>query len=385
MKKTSCLILAFVMALGMVGCGGSIREPAATAAPEPTEEPSSEIWTLQQTTDEFGDLTEDSIPVLCAEVHGNFKNTATNNSELFGTVFFSLDENSGHYTAGFSLLEYNRVAPTFSDNSEILLKVKINDSIIEFNPIGEAPNGRLFLGTERYDYNGDFLFDFLYMGLDLRCILVIDNSQYNFTIPCGNIKELCDNAGFPEGPCAITVKDAVTILLEDSGEKPNEVINCLSSHAEKMNPINYDEFLTSVNGLFLDIELDDLVEIGNSSYPMWNVIHNYEGGFDIVASYSITGNYSAERIFGAWQTPPHFKGFEEDGGLLAKPFAYGDGCTYFKCYELTNNIYLLCKQEKEGSFTASDLLIRCYDATNNSAICSAINYAKDNEVRQILN
>lgn len=386
MKKWIALTLTLVMVLGMAGCGGSTNEPEPIAAPDPTEEPNAEIWTIQQTTDEFGDITADSIPVLCTDIHGDFKNTATNSSELSGMVFFSLNENSGHYIAELSLLEYNRVAPTFHDNSEILLKVKVNDKIIEFIPAGEAPNGNLFLGIERYDYSGDLLFDYLYDGVDLRCILEIDDSQYNFNIQHGNIQELCENAGFPYGPYAMTVKDAVAILLEDSGEKPNEVITCLTSWADKTVPISYNEFQTSVMGLFLDIELYDLKKTGNSLYPMWAVRRYYEGGNEMIVSYSITASaLSPTRTYEAWKNPPQTKGFEEDGELLARPYANGDGYTYYKCYKLTDNIFLLCMKGKDGAFTASDLLIRCSDASSDTAVRFSIKNAYNNDIRQIPN
>ena len=90
MKKWIALILALVMVLGMVGCGGSTKEPEPTKQPEPTKEPATTPNTTETSTSEeqAGGYMEGIIikilsdkcfvkinkEVIVCTIRGNFRN-----------------------------------------------------------------------------------------------------------------------------------------------------------------------------------------------------------------------------------------------------------------------------------------------------------------------
>ena len=145
-------------------------------------------WSVEQTVDEFWDVTENSETLIRTSISGDFSNTAS--SELAGYVFVTRYSGGTNSAFVFRLLEYgdHQVTFTSSDIEEgIVLKVKAGDTISEYPLTGEAPNGDLYL----VDYYGDQLFSLLYDGReDIRCIITIGSSQYNFAIKYGNFADV---------------------------------------------------------------------------------------------------------------------------------------------------------------------------------------------------
>ncbi len=189
-----------------------------TAAAEKTEGE----WILEQTVDDFGDVTEDSETIVKTTVEGTFSNTATSNSPL--TVVVNYVPSVKEFD--FRLLEYNDTLATYFNNSNIVLKMKANDTITEFALYGAEPNGDLAISDLAYytanvstaakqaetmdpiqglNYLNSYYYDtsvdyedsgsqHLYQYLndektDVRCIIEIDNSKYNFTIPYEGFEE----------------------------------------------------------------------------------------------------------------------------------------------------------------------------------------------------
>lgn len=298
MKKRIALALTVAMILSLCACGDSTESAASssseeiaasvveTATPEVSEEPvvaSAEeseeepeepaenlVWGIQQTVDEFGDVTEDSETVLTSEIQGDFSNTATTSSELNVVVRFMEKPNSGHYVAQFVLLEYGDTPATYLDSDDLVLKTKVDDSITEYSLSGEAPNGSLFLGLSDYNYDGDLLFNELYAGKDVRCIINIESSQYNFTITSGNLATLSDENDFGAAPAEMTISEAVAVFLNDDSKHAIEAGECLEAHMSDMNLLDFDTFTNSLNGTYLEISTGGYQGANDGEiYPMW--------------------------------------------------------------------------------------------------------------------
>ena len=166
-------------------------------------------WETVITTDAFGDITDNSETLVSIRTNGDFSNTATASSEL--SVVITV--NPPDEVMSFELYEYGNTLATYIDSDEIQLQCKINDTISEFGLLGKSPNGALLLGDKYQralnyrERNLDILGDRqvsgynlitkeLMSGNDVRCIITIGNSQYNFTIPSLNFVELCDKQGY---------------------------------------------------------------------------------------------------------------------------------------------------------------------------------------------
>jgi hypothetical protein len=281
MKKWIATILAVAMVLSLCACGGDVQssqdvvsasaseaetvvsvaeteEPAVSEEPEEIsaeetaeEPPVDEAWIVQQTVDEFGDVTEDSESVLATEIQGDFSNTATASSELDVVVRFSERPNSEHYLAQFVLFEYNDTPATYLSSDSITLKTKVDDTITEYSLYGEAPNGSLFLGYSDYDYGADILFNELYSGKDVRCIINIGDSQYNFTIESANIVTVCDNLDFDEAPGEMTANEAVKIYLSDENE--TLATSYFETHRDEFEILDTNQLTDTLSGDFFEI------------------------------------------------------------------------------------------------------------------------------------
>ena len=189
MKQVTIILLALVMVLSLCACGGTTApeptpEPTLEATPEPTD-----VWGLQTTVDEFGDVTEDSETWLGADFIGDFSNTATISSELMVNVGFIYDVDFNQFVARFTMLEYSNSPVTYFESDDAVLKMKINGEVYEYPLIGLPPDGSLFLSPNEYEYGANILFDELFDGNDVRCIISIGSSQYNFTAQSGNFRE----------------------------------------------------------------------------------------------------------------------------------------------------------------------------------------------------
>jgi len=200
MKKISVIILSAVMALTVCACGGGAK-PAetTTAAVETTtaEETTTEIdtveettvtgvWEIKQSVDEFGDVVKDGKSIASSVFVGDFSNTATSNGELLGVVSMSLDGKTPRFL--FSLLEYGDKKASYTSSDELSLKIKIDDQIIEFsNFYGAPPNSDLMLVD-----NQKTIYEALYNGTDVKCIIYIGSTKYNFTLNSREFNTIAD-------------------------------------------------------------------------------------------------------------------------------------------------------------------------------------------------
>lgn len=216
MKKALSLILALIMCLSLCACGGNGEnnntEPTPTVTiTDDTTDTTDTItrdyfgpaylglgksdWEMTKTVDEFGDVSANSETALRTEIAGDFSNTATAKSDLKGYVFVTQYEEG--YIITFRLLEYgdHQVTYTSGEAKNIVLKYKIDDKIGEYQLQGLAPNGDLYLTTSRENTHDDLL-EFLRHGFDIRCIIYIGSSQYNFTISSVGFVDACIEADY---------------------------------------------------------------------------------------------------------------------------------------------------------------------------------------------
>ena len=88
--------MSAVMVLSVCACGGGSKPAETTSAEATTEETTSSAvettvavvskkeghWKTELSLDEFGDITEESTPIISGYFEGDFSNTATLSSEL---------------------------------------------------------------------------------------------------------------------------------------------------------------------------------------------------------------------------------------------------------------------------------------------------------------
>ena len=356
MKKAIAILLALVMVLSLAACGGGSTK---TETPEPTAEATPLLWTVEQTRDDFGDITDNSVSVLQTPISGEFSNTATSGSKLGGFIHFMKKPQSEHYVAAFTLLEYEDTKAAYISSDSLTLRVKLDDTIYDFPLKGEAPNGILFLGTDKYDYGGDWLFDELYMGWDLRCIVNIGSSQYNFTVESGNFAELCDKEGFSFAPANETVKEAVIDFLNDANV--SNAKQTLFENAGNLRIVGEDELKTLLNGNnFLQITCDR---------QYWT-IHRYADGIKKQILYFSQEAYGREFNDPSNSVPSKGKEIVIEDGLLiqgqygkAKPGQLlGDWEERkFQLREVCENVYILYLLDDSGNIEAPEDIMILYN------------------------
>lgn len=362
MKKALSLILVLAMCLSLCACGGENDTSTSTPTPtqnttttEATEAVSATIWSVQQTVDEFGDVTADSATVIEAPISGDFSNTATASSELSGYVRFAKKPNSDHYIAQFVLLEYNDTPATYTSGDKLTMKVKIGDTVTDFKLTGEVPNGSLFLGTPDFDYAADYLFDELYLGWDLRCIIYIGSSQYNFTIECSNFVELCDAEGFPMAPAQMTAKEAVDIMVTENAQYMGAAVNFFTNNIDNLEIVNTDELTTALYGNFFEIQIDDFA-------PYWTV-QNYDNNTRTQMVYLKYNAYG--RSYEATSTSTtNGPGFRTEANLLT--MIYKNGSTQSsQVRKLSDDIFVTYEPNDNGAYVIpAQLMIRYNDSIN---------------------
>ncbi|SEA88069.1 hypothetical protein SAMN05216349_1437 [Oribacterium sp. KHPX15] len=180
MKRLAVIIISAAMALSVCACGGGAK-PAETKVQETTAstvdttapvEPKKEgHWKTELSRDEFGDITEESIPVISGYFEGDFSNSATASSEL--TVNVLTDGN----ILGFYLYEYGKTKASFLSSEEKVIKIKIAGDITE-DKLEETGGG----GLACNGFIGNLITKSLEAGNDVRCIIEAGYSKYNFTM-----------------------------------------------------------------------------------------------------------------------------------------------------------------------------------------------------------
>jgi hypothetical protein len=384
MKKRIALALAVAMVLSLSACGGSTESAASssgeeitvsvaeTATPEVSEEPvvaSAEeseeepeepaenlVWGIQQTVDEFGDVTEDSETVLASEIQGDFSNTATASSDLNVIVRFAKKPTSSHYFAQVVLLEYGDTPATYLSSDAMTMKVKIGDEVTDYELTGESPNDSLFLGMDDFDFGADFLLNELYNGNDLRCIVYIGSSQYNFTVESGNFAELCDSVGFVPVPAEATAGELVNVYLNEDDSHASDVVDYFTTHIDDFEIIKSDELDTALTGTFLEIEVD--------TFAIKWFIKNYDNHTRTQLAYlepeSYGHTYTETTLGGKYE-------FTTTDDLLTIVFNNGDTNTY-QIRKLTDDIFVSYEPDDSGAYVIpNNIMIRYNDSVTSIA------------------
>ncbi|MBQ8834741.1 MAG: hypothetical protein IJ001_07445 [Oscillospiraceae bacterium] len=270
MRKVVSLMLALCIILSLCACGNSENTSTAdksdTNAVTQSETLSSDVvqyWTAMPSVDEFGDVVMGGAVSLYTSVKGDFSNTATTSSEL--DVYITISPNPGgqHFVVTFGLMEYGNSWATYtnSDIEKMTLKTKIGDTIQEFKLFGVAPNGGISLGYNNVN-DGDAFFFQLREGNDIRCIINIGSSQYNFTVKSANFMEACEEADQlqAEQAEALRIKTPQEALLAFAGkEKHGERFDYIEEHKEEFPIVTTEELSQIIVSNWTCIKVENTV------------------------------------------------------------------------------------------------------------------------------
>lgn len=339
MKKLTGIIALTLAFLLLCACGTSAVNSASASIAGTSETEGK--WTTVMSTDDFGDVTDDSDVVLSTSINGDFSNTATPSSDLIANVFFRRNPSNEHYLMEIQLLEYNNTPATYLPNTPIVLKTKLNDTVTEIQLTGTAPNGDLFAGMGESDYNGDVYFNDLYAGEDIRCIVTIDSSDYNFTIESDNFKNVCMQNDFEPGAGEMTLTEAAKAYLDSFSAgvwgKTTEADATFLANRSKMQQLN-------------DEQLNEL--LGHTYFHLTAV---YASGWteefttDCIRRTVVNFNES-NLVQGAYKVNPNTTGSQHlltiSNNHLTSEEALGD--KEYEVHELTNGIYILYEINDSG-------------------------------------
>lgn len=296
------------------------------------EEASTGNWSVDQTVDEFGDITDSSDTLVRTPISGDFSNTATSSSELTGYVFVERYSGGTNTAFVFRLLEYGNHQATFtsSDVDEgIVLKVKIGDTISEYPLTGEAPNGDLYL----LDYYGDRLFNLLYDGCeDIRCIITIGSSQYNLTIEYGNFADVCEEAFHISTDGVTSIQGALAAFFNRN------------MHGERYSYIteNIDEFPILTTDEIQDVIVSHwlTMSVETAVYDDWWVYEFSSDGIRSQVGRFVDAEYET--------TNPHEVPYTIENDLLCVETSVGEKTYQFR--KLLDGYYLVLENPSGSDF-----------------------------------
>lgn len=183
MKRMISFFLAMVMMWTFLACGVTALAAEDVSASEADETEEASDWEIDYYVDDFGDPTDTAY--IRGIFTGTFSNTATSSSDLTVVVFYDPEDS----VFSFRLLEYDRVKATYSASEEdaIEFKIKTGETISEGTLKGVAPNEDLYLagGDDSNTIINRILLSMLIKNLlkvggDVRCIIEIGSSTYNF-------------------------------------------------------------------------------------------------------------------------------------------------------------------------------------------------------------
>lgn len=358
MKKFGCLILSLSFILSLCACGGT------SDTTETQTQTENELWSAVHSVDEFGDIDKDGKMALSAPFVGDFSNTATSSSELTGYVFIEPSPRGDHYYINFRLLEYGNHQATFTDaeKDEIILKTKIDDNIAEYPLIGIPPNSNLVLDM----MSGDIVFGSLYAGEDVKCIIYIGTSQYNFTLHSANIvnafEDLVDMyAEQAEANATHSTTEAVLAFLND--EADSEVVSYLVAHADEFPILNSDELKALLDG-------NKVLEM-TCKYDYWTVqrySQNTKTQIQFFAEEENGRGYEAKEF-----KPQEFSIVGDT--IVEKEFVYTPNVDYedslfdvaYQVRMIDDGIYIVYKLDENSNITEADRMMFLYDGEINSA------------------
>ena len=205
-KKPIAVVVCVVLFLSLAACGGNLLERylyepvIIETPPTPTEISPSEItsWEMINVVDDFGDATGEKA--IRGFFSGRFSNTATSGSDLSVYVFCSEDG-----SLRLRLLEYGNRKLSSTHWGEYLFRTKV-DGVEESFYI----SWDILMSPDLYFKDSaeeSVLRNYFYDGKEVRCLIRIQSSEYNFTI---------DGKGFSNLYDEVTQTASPTVDVSDS-------------------------------------------------------------------------------------------------------------------------------------------------------------------------
>lgn len=265
MKKLMALILTLAMALSLSGCGGG----------------SSGGWEATQRADDFGDISTSSPIMVSTTVEGEYSSKDTSSGEVVVNVNFQKKEVAPFYFVEFELLEDGERNAVYKATDFPVLKTKVGETITEYYLDAAAPNANVYLSllssgsdfTEERYFGGNTLFNELYYGSDVQCIIEFYSSgtQYQFTLLSKNFADICDDSGFNPGPTNVDehtewlkaadvdlgyelkIKEAIEIIVRDDWELMGAAEQCIIQNLSAYEVLSGTDIENVFNGLNISI------------------------------------------------------------------------------------------------------------------------------------
>lgn len=264
-KRIVTMVIISILAFCLCSCG---KQETISAEPDNVSEGSGDViggWSVPTIVDEFGDPIESEDKVIAYSFSGDFSNTATKSSLLTGVVSF-YDTRQEYNTLKnkaifFELNEYGDTPITFYNGDQILLKTKIDNEIETYELSGTPPTSNLYLDSFQIGpaqpYSNERLYDVLCTGKDIRCIITIGSSQYNFTIGSENIVDASIEAGI----------DPYYEITIDSFQ------NALQANTQQQQLLEVEEYLNANCNNYQQLSGDEIVNtFTNSVWLMYGVL-----------------------------------------------------------------------------------------------------------------
>lgn len=341
MKKLAICIVSILLTFSMISCSGS--DPGTNSQSlesEKVEESSEETtivsnteektekdkqkevsdsdisnpaWKVATIVDEFGDPVEATDEkAIFYSFTGDFSNTATNSSPLTGAVYVT-ETKEGLKIISFKLNEYGDVPIAFTSADELSIKYKVDDVVFEYSLGGTAPSSDLVMDIvstgDLTPKSNELFFQQLCRGKDIKCIIMIGHSQYNFNIKGEGIKNACVEAGIiPFEAIDISSIEGCLQALKAKQQRDEVELYLVNSHSN-FDRLSNDEIISAftnskwimygklggegenaefsedmVSGTFLDRALrdhknwsakNDMLEAYGLEYEVYHVEENY--------------------------------------------------------------------------------------------------------------
>lgn len=341
MKKWTALILSLVMCLSLCACGGG---KTAETTPNDTTATGSgeELWVIQYTVDEFGDASQDSVPVIQSLFEGDFSNSATNSSPLSANVAFIMSYDGIGHSMILQLQEYRNTPVTVyqSEAEDIVMMTKTESDRADYSLIWSETD-RLFILDE-----SEAIFDALKSQEDVRCIIKCGSSQYNFTLEAANFPDVCSefDGMLSDYEASYSLSDALLDLLQE--QRVDTAVSYFAENMESYRVLSQDEVESLFNGRFLKIS------------PTKDLVFTYRTVYDYLDG--------AQTQIGRFE-----HGFYEPTSHSSHPFTIEDGTitvhggnnsiiSQNQIRAITDGCYLLLNDDGFGNYTEVDDVLICY-------------------------
>ena len=295
-----------VLTLGLFGCGGSGSSSSGSAASG-----KSGSWTVANTTDEFGDVTEDSTSYFRSEISGTFSNVVITDGDFSGTVDIAAVPVSGtdyvgyEYHVDFSMLEKaeKESAPfVYVSEGDNTCELKTKNASGQKNSYyveGAPPNGPLTV----IDYQKTLIED-LRGGDKLQCVLKYEGTTFEFSIDGKGFSEVFDPYDKAVSDQAASAQAEIDAAKQKAAEEEEEArkeaeaaLDALQSHSdseavEKIKSFTQEDKKFAYAVVYLDEHIDeysalsqsDLESLFPGNYYLIN-IRNAKDGLGFIDGY----------------------------------------------------------------------------------------------------